>query len=83
MEESVQLRLEGYCLLKGVIPPDKVGQTRLDIDNEMKAGLEAYNQHDWSAVSHMLSLAPYFSDARPPSSRAHGVQPCQSAHLPD
>ena len=64
MDESVQMRLEGYCLLKGVIPSDKVGQVRLDIDNEMKAGLEAYNQDDWSAVTHMLSLAPYFADAR-------------------
>ena len=64
MEEITQLRLEGYCLLKGVIPADKVGQVRQDIDNEMKAGLEAYDKHDWSAVTHMLSLAPYFADRR-------------------
>ncbi|MCZ0937545.1 MAG: hypothetical protein OXJ55_02830, partial [Caldilineaceae bacterium] len=64
MEEITQLRLEGYCLLKGVIPADKVGQVRQDIDNNMQAGLEAYNKHDWSAVTHMLSLAPYFANPR-------------------
>ncbi len=54
----------GYCLLQGVIPPDKVPQVRHDIDKSMKAGLEAYEKLGWSAVTHMLSLAPYLADCR-------------------
>ncbi len=64
MEEITQLRLEGYCLLKGVIPPDKVGRISLDVDKARATGMEAYDKRDWSAVTHMLSLAPYFGDAR-------------------
>lgn len=64
MEEITQLRLEGYCLLKGVIPHDKVGQISLDIDGARSAGMEAYEKLDWSAVTHMQSLAPYFAEPR-------------------
>lgn len=64
MDEIVTLRTEGYCLLRGVIPQNRVGQIRQDIDGAMEAGLKAYAERDWSAVTHMLSLAPYFADSR-------------------
>ena len=64
MEEIAQLRRDGFCLLKGVIPEGEISGIRSDIDNAMVAGLKAYNELDWSAVTHMLSLAPYFADAR-------------------
>ncbi len=64
MEEISQLRRDGFCLLKGVIPEGEISGIRSDIDNAMVAGLKAYNELDWSAVTHMLSLAPYFADAR-------------------
>ena len=64
MEEITQLRRDGFCLLKGVIPESEISSIRCDIDEAREAGLKAYNELDWSAVTHMLSLAPYFANAR-------------------
>ena len=64
MDEIARLRTKGYCLLAGVVPRDKAPQVRRDIDNSMQAGLEAYEKLGWSAVTHMLSLAPYLADRR-------------------
>lgn len=64
MEQIRQLRLEGFCLLQGVIPPAEAGRIRTEIDGAREEGMKAYNERDWSAVTHMLPLAPYFADAR-------------------
>ena len=64
MDEIARLRMEGYCLLQGVVPQDKVPQVRHDVGKSMKAGLEAYEKLGWSAVTHMLSLASYLADCR-------------------
>ena len=64
MDEIAGLRMEGYCILRGVVPRDSVQKVRHDIDRSMKAGLEAYEKRGWSAVTHMLSLAPYLADSR-------------------
>ncbi len=64
MDEIAHLRSEGYCLLRGVIPGNLVTAIREEIDCARDAGLEAYDRLDWSAVTHMLTLAPYFADVR-------------------
>lgn len=64
MDEIAQLRKEGYCLLKSVIPREKVRRIARDIDSAMEAGNRAHAERGWSAVAHMTSLAPYFAESR-------------------
>ena len=64
MDEIDRLRIEGYCLLRGVVPQDSVLKVRHDIDNSMAAGLAAFEKLGWSAITHMLSLAPFLADRR-------------------